>query len=630
MVYERTEGNPLFMVTLVEEIVRHGAPHPQETPAAALPPFIQTNAAVPERLRCFIDQQVDRLRAEDQRLLEAASLIGLRFSTATVAAAIGADEEEVERRCSAFARHQQFLRAQGVQEWPDGAVSARYAFLHALHQNVIVDRMPVRQRVRLHRRIATQLEQGYGAQAGVIAAELAAHFAQGQEYARAVHSLHLAAETAFRRCAYAEAVHLLRQEATLLARLPATPERIPQELACYTQLGWALQFTQGLAATEAEAVYDRALALCRQTAEGPQLLSASQGLRAFYQMRGALATARELGERCVRHRMQVAHPTLVMVAHYGLAETLSSLGELATAHAQLAQALTQYAPHKHLPIRVPCLALDATTLWALGYPEQALKKNEEALRLVQQQTNPYTTVVVLLAAAALAQFNQCWQSAEAHAARAMRVAEEHGFADLLPQATVRHGRALTAQGHAEQGFAEMHQGCAAARARGAAVLHTSLRLLLAGAYASTGRRAEGLAIVAETLPLACESQLVLLEAWFSLCKGELLLQTDSGQGNKTQRTDPAGPVQHEAEACFQRALAIARQRQAKYLELRTVLYLSRLYYRQRKTQAARQLLATTYGWFTESFATAALQEAKALLECWAHPPNVDSLRWTPR
>jgi hypothetical protein len=121
--------------------------------------------------------------------------------------------------------------------------------------------------------------------------DLAAHFAQGREYARAVHYLRLAAETAFQRCAHQEARNLLTREATLLVRLPETSERIQQELACYTQLGWALQFTQGAATAEAEHVYDRVLALCRRTAEGPQLLSAFQGLWGFYQMRGVLATA---------------------------------------------------------------------------------------------------------------------------------------------------------------------------------------------------------------------------------------------------------------------------------------------------------------------------------------------------
>jgi predicted ATPase len=70
----------------------------------------------------------------------------------------------------------------------------------------------------------------------------------------------------------------------------------------------------------------------------------------------------------------------------------------------------------------------------------------------------------------------------------------------------------------------------------------------------------------------------------------------------------------EAEACFQRALDIARRLQAKSLELRAAMSLARLWQRQGKRDAAHALLAPIYGWFTEGFDTADLQEAKALLE----------------
>jgi predicted ATPase len=80
------------------------------------------------------------------------------------------------------------------------------------------------------------------------------------------------------------------------------------------------------------------------------------------------------------------------------------------------------------------------------------------------------------------------------------------------------------------------------------------------------------------------------------------------------------PLQHavvqpeEAEACFQQALAAARRQQAKSLELRAAISLSRLWQRQGRRTEARKLLAPIYGWFTEGFDTADLQEAKALLE----------------
>jgi tetratricopeptide (TPR) repeat protein len=531
-VYERSEGNPLFMTALVEEIVQYAHCDQQKIEPDPIPQQQDLSTALPERLRLFLDGQVDRLSTEDRRLLEAASLIGLRFPASTVAAVLNMDENEVEQRCRALARHYQFLLADGVREWPEGAVSAQYTFRHALYRDVFIDRIPIQQRLRLHQGIAVRLERQYGQHAEEVATELARHFVQGRKPAHAVRYVRLAADTAFRRCAYSDALQLCRQEAELLSRLPATPERAKQELACLIQLGWTLQFTHGGATPEAEPVYDRALALCRQIPEAPELLSAYLGLRSFHQVRGQLATARKLAERCVRLACDHASPTLTLAVHHGLAETLTALGELAAAHEQLTLALNQYAPDKYLPIRAPCLSSDASILWALGYPAQARRNNEAALRLAQQQTNPYTTISVHLTAAALAQSEQRWSVVEAHAAQAMHLADEHGFVDLLSRATAQHGRALVAQGREEQGFVEMRQGCATVRARGANLIHAGLNLLLAGAYASTGRWAEGLHVVEDMLPWVREHKLVLTEAWLLLRQGELLL---SKRGSSSRR-----------------------------------------------------------------------------------------------
>ena len=81
-----------------------------------------------------------------------------------------------------------------------------------------------------------------------------------------------------------------------------------------------------------------------------------------------------------------------------------------------------------------------------------------------------------------------------------------------------------------------------------------------------------------------------------------------------QPLPPHSQAEVEAEAYFQQAIAMARLQRAKSLELRAAVSLSRLWQSQSNPQAARLLLAELYGWFTEGFDTADLQEAKALLE----------------
>src|SRR5262249_43154198 len=94
------------------------------------------------------------------------------------------------------------------------------------------------------------------------------------------------------------------------------------------------------------------------------------------------------------------------------------------------------------------------------------------------------------------------------------------------------------------------------------------------------------------------------EAELHRLRGELLLRHTRGQSE-------------EAEACFQEALGVACRQQAKSLELRAAMSLSRLWQQQSKRAAAYELLTPIYGWFTEGFDTADLQEAKALLEALA-------------
>ena len=124
-------------------------------------------------------------------------------------------------------------------------------------------------------------------------------------------------------------------------------------------------------------------------------------------------------------------------------------------------------------------------------------------------------------------------------------------------------------------------------------------------YGKAGQAEEGLAALAEALTVVDKSGERFYEAELYRLKGTLTLQSQV-QGPKSQV--------EEAEACFHRAIEIARRQQAKSLELRAAMSLARLWQQQGKKEEARQMLAEIYGWFTEGFDTKDLQEAKALLE----------------
>src|SRR5262249_12036455 len=186
------------------------------------------------------------------------------------------------------ARRGQFVGPAGIAEWPDGTVAGRYAFIHALYQQVLYARVSVAHRVGLHLRTADRLERGYGERAGEIAGELAMHFEQGRDFERAARYRRRASEHALRQPAYREASDHATRGLALLTAGADIAERAEQELALQFLLGASLTATHGYAAPEVERTYARARELCEQMGDTVRLLPVLLGLGRFHQGRGEL------------------------------------------------------------------------------------------------------------------------------------------------------------------------------------------------------------------------------------------------------------------------------------------------------------------------------------------------------
>jgi predicted ATPase len=204
----------------------------------------------------------------------------------------------------------------------------------------------------------------------------------------------------------------------------------------------------------------------------------------------------------------------------------------------------------------------------------------------------------------LHQFRWEEQLVQERAEAAMTFSTEQGFPHWLALGTFLRGWALAAQGQGAEGMAQMRHGLAARRAAGAELGRPLSLALMAEVYGGMGQAEEGLALVAEALTVVNNSGERHWEAELYRLKGELLLNAEGGV-RKAALT---------AEECFHQALAMARRQQARSFELRAALSLSRLWQQQGKRDAARELLAEVYGWFTEGFDTADLREARALLD----------------
>jgi predicted ATPase len=563
---------------------------------------------VPESLRQMLAQQLERLSVEEQRVLEAASVAGVEFSAAAVAAGLDTDVVVAETRCEGLARRQQWLRSIGIDEWPDGTVAGRYAFIHALYHHVVYHHVTAARHVHLHRRIGASKEVAFGPRAGEIAAELAVHFEHGRDARRAAQYLQQAGENAIRRCANQEAIRLLTKGLELLITLPDTPERSQQELVLQTTLGPALMVTKGWAASEVKHIYARARELCWQVGETPHLFAALHGLSLFYLVRAELQTARELGEQLLALAQRMQDPSLLLEACWVLGDVLFFLGEFAPARDLAEQGLSLYEPQQHRALAfhyggsdsgVGCGILLAWALWYLGYPEQALQRSQAAITLAQELAHPYSLVYALNYVGRLHQCRGEGQAAQQRAEAAIALCTEQGFGLYLAMGAILRGWALAAQGQGMEGIVQMHQGLAALRATGGEITRPYWLALLAEAYGKGGQAEEEFAVLTEALAAVDKSGERFYEAELHRLKGELMLSAHN---------------EAEVEACFQQALAIARHQQTKSLELRAAMSLSRLWQQQGKHDEAYDLLAPLYGWFTEGFDTADLQEAKALLE----------------
>jgi predicted ATPase len=342
----------------------------------------------------------------------------------------------------------------------------------------------------------------------------------------------------------------------------------------------------------------------------PQLFRVLYGLWHFHVVRAEHQAARQLGEQCLSLVQQVHDPVLLLEVQWVVGVSSFFLGEFRRARTSWEQGIALYAPDQHshhrelfgVDLGVFCLCFAAHTLWHLGYPDQAHTRISAALTLAQEIAHPFSLALALDYAAILCQFCGDAPMAQALAEKAITLCTEQGFAYYLAWGTIMQGWALATQGQGEEGLAQMRHGLAAIRATGAALRQPYYLAVLAEVYGQCGHAADGLTMLAEALEAVRTTGECWWEAELYRLRGELLGQ----QGIE--------PKWVEAEACFQQALEVARNQQAKALELRTAMSLSRLWQQQGRQEETRQLLTTVYGWFTEGFETADVHEAKALLE----------------
>ncbi len=594
----KTDGVPLFVEELTKavlesELLVEADDHYELT--GPLPPL-----AIPSTLQDSLMARLDRL-APVKEVAQVGAAIGREFQHRLLAAVSPMRDNDLQNALGQLVESELvFRRGTGAE--------VSYIFKHALVQDVAYESLLKSKRQVLHQRIAKVLEEEFPETVEAKPEILAHHYTEAEITDPAIKYWHRAGQRASKRSANLEAVAHLEKGLELIKSLPETPEHAKQELSLLMTLGPVLMSTKGEAASEVEIAYARARKLSEQIGEPRQRFLVLRGLWIFHLERAALQTAQGLGEQLLSLAEREQDSACLLEAHRALGLSSFWQGALASAQLHLDQGIAIYDRQEHrshavlygLDPGVHCLSYGAWVLWLLGYSDQAMQRSHEARTWAQELSHPFSLAAALYFAARLHQHRREASLALEQAEAAVFLSTEQSIPEWLAVASILRGWALAEQGQAEEGIAQIQQGCHAARATGGELGRSLFLALLGEAYGNEGQTAEALRTLAEGLAMADKSGERVYEAELRRVKGELLLKQ--------------GATEAASEECFRQAIELARHQSARALELRAAMSLARLWQTQGKAPEARDLLAPVFEWFTEGFDTADLMDAKALLD----------------
>lgn len=637
----KTDGVPLFIEELTKMVVESGLVRATEDHYKLTGPLLPL--AIPTTLQDSLIARLDRL-ATVKEVAQLGATLGREFSYELIRA-VAALSEPALRAALAKLVDAEILYQRGSGE------HARYVFKHALIQDTAYQSLLKRTRQRYHRQIARMLEERFPETTAMQPELLAHHYTEADLTAQAIPYWLRAGQQATSRSANSEASNHLKKGIALLTALPPTPELIQQELSLQMTLGSVVMLAQGCS-PEAGQAYDRARELCQQSGATAQLSPVLHGLWGFYNVRGEYRTSYALAEQLLSLAESQPDDTPGLIAaHFAMGNSAFLLGELTVSRAHWGQSVALYNLQEHrslaseygLDLGVTSRSGTALTLWQLGYPDQALKSMQAAVSLAQEVAHPSSVAYALMCAAWSHLLRREEQQAQEQAEAAMALSTEHGIPLFFAMSTIYRGWALAQHGQGVEGLTHVRQGLATFRAMGSEMFAPFYLTLLAEASATVGQVEEGLICVAEALATAKKTEEGYWEAERYRLAGELSLQQFNVQGSKfkveespeSEVRSPKSPnpksqilnPHSEAEACFLKAIEIARKQQAKSLELRAVMSLVRLRQQHASEEGshttqqescvrlaeAHRMLSDVYNWFTEGFDTKDVQEAKALL-----------------
>ena len=598
-IIDRTDGVPLFVEEMTKAVLEADAERGREI-AASVP---STGLGVPATLQASLMARLDRLGAAAKGVAQIGAAIGREFSYELTASVGDLSEEGLQDAL-------QRLVDAGLVFQRGLPPAAEYLFKHALVQDTAYGTLLRGPRQQLHGRIAASLESRFPDRVAREPEALARHFSEAQQPDRALVYWLATGERAIRRSANQEAIGHLTTGLAQLAQLPDTADRTKQELTLQRLLGQAYFQVRGLGAFETDRAFSRARELCSEIDDDRSIIPVLTGIHAVEWGAGQLANAEATANEILHRAGRTGDTGAGIAGDYALAITSLHSGDLPRARPHFDSAITSYrgvdaATARRFVYDIGAdfgafsYAYASWCCWLLGYPDQALGFNEESIAAGERVRHHYSRSRALYCKSVVHAFRREWAIVEECAATSIAVAQERGLGMMVAAARIMLAAAQAMQRPSNEAVAEIRQSIPVYRATGTRIQSTHHLILLVQAAAACSHYSEGLAVLREAAALVEDTGERYVEAEIHRLKGNLLL-AENGSA--------------EAEACYVRALQVARAQEARSLELRATTSLARLRGEQGRSAEARDLLAPVYRWFTEGFDTADLKEAKALLD----------------
>lgn len=600
-VLHHTGGNPLFIATLLDQLVERGVVTQGADGWDTSEDVEDADLGIPDSIRPVIERQIARLSPIERRVLEAASAVGDTFDLAVVADAAELTDDDAETTLLHPASRR-FVRTSAAAG-PDDRGSPELAFVHTLFRDALYGGIPRRRRAALHLRIATVEERNLGARAGEIAAELALHFELGGDDSRAIHYLQRAGDSARRRSAFREARRHYEHALQLLARQPDDAARAARELDLQIGLGAATMATAGFGAPPVEAAYSRARELSQQIGDTPGRFPALFGLWLFYWGRGEVRTADGLA-RDLRRRAG-RDPDLRLQAAHSSWSTAFSRGAFEEARRHFRTAMTLYDRDRHAGMAATygshdpavCGGMFAGRASAImGLADESASFGEGAVTLARSLDHPFSLGLALTFRAASAQALGEHDVASVNAAEATSIARDQGFRLMLGWCLAVSGWAAVQRGEADRGGAWIDEAIATTRATGSDQFLSYLMASRAEAYLAAGRPGDALQAVRDGFAAIARTSERFYEAELHRLQAEALLATD---GDASAASLP-----------LMKAVDVATRQGASLFALRSAV---RLVHLSGGLNSARDLLIVARGRLPQSSGLAEAAEADALL-----------------